>query len=176
MLSADILLKCPCCSAATEPSDDTCAACRCDLSIERQVFARLAPSIRELRLVFGVVLVVNAIITYLAHEQLVREGLPATTLAATGAAVCAVMGALWLAAPRAPLATAVIGLAIFGGKWIYDATQDAAGVLHLGPGLAVRALIVLAFVYAIRAGLVARRLRARRASPPTALTTATPSA
>jgi hypothetical protein len=83
-------------------------------------------------------------------------------IAVTGAAVCGVMAALLIAARRAPLAAAMIGLSIFGGKWLYDIAQDRS-MLHLGLGLALRALILLAFVAAVRAGLNVRRLRAQPA-------------
>ncbi|HTJ40555.1 MAG TPA: hypothetical protein VL463_00605 [Kofleriaceae bacterium] len=175
MFSNDLLTKCPRCQAPTAPSDDTCAACKCDLSIERQAFIQLAPAIRELRTIFAVVLVVNAIATYLMREELARWGEPTNAVTMTGAIVCGIMAALWFFAPRMPLATALAGLAIVGGNWVYQLANDQIS-LSISGANAIRAVILVAFVVAIRAGLTARRLRARRGLPDATLTTPAPTA
>jgi hypothetical protein len=170
--SADLFEKCLRCGAPLGADDAVCKRCGADPTVERAAWAQLTPAIRDLRVIFLAVLVINGIGAWLIYDHLERHGVPGLPVVWPAIAVCGVMAVLWLLAPRAPLVTASIAMALVVADWLREIARDRLFALDPGPGLALRIIVVLALGFAIRAGLTVRRLRAR----PTALTTASPSA
>jgi hypothetical protein len=160
--SADLLSKCLRCGAPLAPDDDTCRACGADPVVEREIYAQLTPAIRSQRTIFLVVLVLNALLAWLVYDQLERHGGDAMTVVWPQLAVCGVFGVLWLAVPRAPLVCALVGIALFGSSWLLEIRRDGWWALTPGAGLALHVFLMIAFGFSVRAGLTARRLRARR--------------
>jgi hypothetical protein len=145
--------------------DATCNACGADPVVERAVWAQLTPAIREQRTIFLIVLVLNAIVAWLVYDHLRRHGVDAMPVVWPQLAVSCVFGVLWLAAPRAPLVCALVGIALFGGEWLLEIARDGWWALAPGAGLALHVFLMVAFGFAVRAGLTARRLRARKVPP-----------
>jgi hypothetical protein len=165
MLPPDFRTKCLRCHAALSAEDEPCKACGADPVVERQVWVQLAPAIHELRVIFLAVLAVTGIGAYLIYDELHRHGIEALPVLWPALALCGVMAVLWLAAPRAPLVCAIIGTVLFAGDWLREIARDRVFALDPGPMLAIRVIAMLALGFAVRAGLNARRMRARKVPP-----------
>jgi hypothetical protein len=153
--------KCLRCGARLAIDDTVCRACGADPVVEREIYAQLTPAIRSLRAVFLGVLVVGGISSWLVYDHLEHVGVDAMPLVWPMIAICGLMGVLWIFAPRAPLACALIGWLLFSGDWLREILRDRVWALDPSPLLALRAIVVIALGFAVRAGLTARRLRVR---------------
>jgi len=129
---------------------------------EREIYAQLTPAISSQRSIFLFVVVLNALLAWLFYDHLEHLGVDAMSVVWPQLAVCGVFGMLWLVTPRAPLVCALIGIALFGGQWLLEIAHDGWWALVPGAGLALHIFLVVAFGFSVRAGLTARRLRARR--------------
>jgi hypothetical protein len=159
---AHLYTTCLRCQAPLDADALVCARCGADPVVEREVYAQLAPAIRELRLIFLLAFLFNAVGAWLVYDHLARHGVHGFDVVAPALITSGVLAVLWILAPRAPLACALVGGFVVAGDWVREIIRAPGTALDPTPVTAIRALVVLAFYFAIRAGLTARTLRRRR--------------
>jgi hypothetical protein len=137
-----------------------CPRCAADPVVERQIYAQLTPAIRDLRRIFFGGALVFAVLTWLIDATLARAGFDTTRFLVVSGAQIAAFVILGVLAPVAPLATALVGFGLLAASWLFVFVQHPAAALTPSPGMALTVILGVAFLFAIKAGVTARRLRA----------------
>ena len=138
-----------------------CLRCA-DPAVERRIYEHCTLAIGNLRHVFLLALIACALLGFEIDQWF--------GAAAAGPAFvdCGVMGLLWLCSPLAPVACAVIGIAIFGASMIaFVVVSRVAPIAVLGDlrVIAVCAGFLLGLGVALHQAMTAHRLRTQQRLP-----------
>jgi hypothetical protein len=117
------------------------------------------PAIGQLRGVFGILTAALGVISLILWNHASHLHLDGFRYAAPGLAGAVLFSALFLLAPKLPLATGVIGLSLVAGEWIRLAIISPFAAIDPGISLVFRFLAVSALLFAVRAGYRARCIR-----------------
>jgi hypothetical protein len=153
---ADLHTRCLRCGQQLGRDTRICPACGADRDLELAIYAELQPTISVLRKWLLALGALRLIFSGLVYEQT-----HSLEVAAPGLVVGVVLLGLAAFAHVAPFMAAVIATALFGAEWILAIIVDPVGALFPGFALAIRLILGIVLLGAVRSGWRARVLRNR---------------